>query len=576
MFADDAADSRAVAPGADNNPIVNITGYVHADQQRYLSAERFADLYSSIDCPSNQISFTFATQDGFNSAQERWGWVNNGNRSVIIVLEAGTCSNEKRQPYLAQSVTYDSTSRQATFKAAISNWQASAPGYRVIADTQGIIDDASDASLQRRISVDSGINLDHDFSGNIFSAPDVANSSLEFNLDCKACSTSGTLNFRFDASLDLGGIFTGGDVFKASADVRPSGVGANVELGFRLGGELTSALSFNPSLPPFVLPGGISAGPLVIGPNLVVSYLAELSSVSAEAELSIGTKITIDDAAVASIGIAGGENTFDGWTPSFEQIGPDLSASVSVSAQTGPQISIELDVTVFDRGLAAGFVLAAPQLTATLSADASTAGGICDNPNADLGATIDVGLSAEFAAFGGVSDPNDKFPNRFPLFSTSQALFSTCETFGGGAAPTSSAAASPRSSAAVSQPASASASVSQPASASASASSVPAAPTGATGRTTTFSTDDCTGSSGSNGWTSGVCTPAGLNADFVSGSITGDALNTVSGCIATYYSDDTCATQVGPAFQPSSGDCISAANINDPNAAQIVSVLVEC
>lgn len=353
------------------NPLVNITGYVVGTRQRYLSAERFSDVISSIDCPTGQIAFTFSSQDAFASAQQQWGWVNEGNRSVVITLESGTCGNEKRQPYLAENVVYNSGSRRATFKAAVSNWVDSCPGYKIVADSQGILSQAgSDGTLTRRVSADAGIDLTHDFSGNIFSAPDVANSSLEFNLDCKNCATQGRLDFHFEGGVDLGNIFGGGDVLTASAEVKPTGVGATVELGFRLGGELTSELSFTPSLPPFTLPGGISAGPFVIGPNLVVSYVASLSSVSAEAELSIGTKITIQDAAVARIAINDGDNTFDGWTPSFEQIGPDLSASVSVSANTGPQISVELDVTAFDKGLVAGLLLAAPQLTASLSADA--------------------------------------------------------------------------------------------------------------------------------------------------------------------------------------------------------------
>lgn len=346
-----------VAPGADGNPIVNVTGYVREDEQRYPSAERFGDALSSIECPSGQIAFTFSSQDTFTSAQDKWGWVNTGDRSVIIVLEAGTCNNEKRQPYLAQSVDYKAGSRRATFEAAVSNWEESVKSYKIVADTQGIMSQTTDASLNRRqsISEEASIDMNSDFSGNIFSAPDVANSSLTFDLNCKSCSTSGRLDFRFEATADIlgaiGDFFGGqdGDNFRASASVRPTGVGANVELGFVLGGELTQALSFNPSLPPIILPGGFSNPIITVGPNLVVSYLAELSAVSAQAELSIGTKITIDDTAEAKISIGDGDNTFNGWTPRFERVGPDASASVSVSARTGPQISVELDVSPVER-----------------------------------------------------------------------------------------------------------------------------------------------------------------------------------------------------------------------------------
>lgn len=204
------SDSRASAPG-DGNPLVHITGYVDEKKQRYLSAERFGDVVSSIDCQNDQITFTFSSQDGYASAKEKWGWVNTGDRSVIITLESGTCGNEKRQPYLAQNVDYNDGSRRTNFKAAKSNWADSAPGYKVVADTRGFVDQPSDAAaLTRRLSSDASVDLTHDFSGNIFTSPDVLNTSLEFNMDCEACSTSGRLDFRFDAESNIiGGIFGG-------------------------------------------------------------------------------------------------------------------------------------------------------------------------------------------------------------------------------------------------------------------------------------------------------------------------------------------------------------------------------
>ena len=152
------------------------------------------------------------------------------------------------------------------------------------------------------------------------------------------------------------------------------GVGANILLGFKLGGGLTQELKFNPALPSVPLPGGFSGGGLDIGPSLNIAYLAAISSVSAQAELAIGTKMTIDDSASTEIIMLGsGDSSSSGWTPHFEQLGPELSASVSVSAVTGPEISVELSVAFLGFGLTAGVLLAAPQLTAKLSADAYVA-----------------------------------------------------------------------------------------------------------------------------------------------------------------------------------------------------------
>lgn len=192
---------------------MNLTGYAEDAHQRYLSQERFGDLISSIECLNGSIAFKFGSQDTFASIRDEWDWINTGNRIVFITLEAGTCSNTKRQPYLATHVAYDAGSRKATFKAATRTWEDVLPNYNVVLDTQGVLPQG-DAALQHRFEGDASIDLNHDFSGNIATLQDVANTSLQFDLECKSCATSGRLDLHVEGSFIP---------FKISASLKPTG-----------------------------------------------------------------------------------------------------------------------------------------------------------------------------------------------------------------------------------------------------------------------------------------------------------------------------------------------------------------
>lgn len=200
-----------------------------------------------------------------------------------------------------------------------------------------------------------------------------------------------------------------------------------------VGGEITSGLSAEISLPPIPLaPLPTIFGVLRIGPAIRLLGQASLDAVSAETTLSLGAKVEIPDNSVVKMDFKdGSKNEFSGWDPSFEFVKPEIAGQVTMSASVGPRINLELSLEILGSGIAgAGLSLGAPQLEVNLAAQADTAGGVCDDPGANVGVEVDVGLSAELDAFGGFGDPKD-LPNRFPLLSTSTPLFSACQTIGG-------------------------------------------------------------------------------------------------------------------------------------------------
>jgi hypothetical protein len=158
-----------------------------------------------------------------------------------------------------------------------------------------------------------------------------------------------------------------------------------------------------------------------------------VDAVSAEVVLTMGARLEVPADSVVKLNFGGStDNNIGGWVPSFTPVGPELGGSVSVSASVGPRIQLEVGLSFFGQGAGVGLALSAPTLGLTLGAEADTAGGVCENPDAQLGVNVDVGLSAQLDAFGGAGDLKD-LPNKFGLVSISTELFATCITIGGSA-----------------------------------------------------------------------------------------------------------------------------------------------
>jgi hypothetical protein len=265
--------------------------------------------------------------------------------------------------------------------------------------------------------------------------------------------------------------------------------------------------------------------------------------------LTLGAKLDIPAESVVKLNFDDStDNNIGGWVPSFTPVGPELSGSVSVSASVGPRIQLEVGVTILGFGAGVGLALSAPTLGLSLGAEADTAGGICENPDAQLGVNVDVGLSAQLDAFAGIGDLRD-LPNRFEIAAVSTPLFATCITIGGSApsdvatVPVDAPAATPTDDA--------------------------PALGNVIGNVNNFiSTDseDCSSIRSEGGqFFNGQCNQFVFNGgEFTSASFTFPPFDADgSNCALQFFGegDDTCATQIGTAFQPSSGQCIGKSDV---------------
>jgi hypothetical protein len=234
------ADSTDVSK---RNPVVNLTG-IAQEGERYLSQERFGDSVSAVDCTDDAIKFTFRDQEAFDKAQESWNWVNEGDRTITFVLNAGTCGNDERKPYIAKQVSF--ADQAVTVEAAQSVWADAFTHAKLLVNTQGLVPDTS-SDLQRRGLFDGlgdilgkaveavtkfttvrdqrALDLSTDFSGQVLFSQAINNTELSASIECNECRVRGGLDINIEFEVLNG--FTG------FAEVRPSNLGADVVLDVR-------------------------------------------------------------------------------------------------------------------------------------------------------------------------------------------------------------------------------------------------------------------------------------------------------------------------------------------------------
>lgn len=212
--------------------------------------------------------------------------------------------------------------------------------------------------------------------------------------------------------------------------MRPSGLGAEVTAALAIEEPLSTEQRITKTLlqrPVY----GIKIGKWIsIGPMTYVDLIAGIDKATAEASLSAGLKMTIPDDSVAVLSMDSSDNSWQGWTPSFESTltAPEFSTAVSVSAQAGLQLRAEFDIYVKlpagkGKGLAAGLVIDAPMLT--FNAEAKLEAGACENEDADMGVDVNLEIGGELAAFAGVGKPAD-LPNKFDITSIGTPIYTTC------------------------------------------------------------------------------------------------------------------------------------------------------
>ncbi|KAF7557252.1 hypothetical protein G7Z17_g848 [Cylindrodendrum hubeiense] len=394
---------------SNGNVVANLT-CTGGEDHKMLNVARMGDEIQGLDCSNpGKLTMTFKDNAAKKSAKHDWKWLHaKKEHTMVLVVDGGECGGpDGRKQYAVSDVHYDGSDPIATLYSSPTTWEDLVDDYTLRVRSGAFDNDGQ--SLSKRIGGSGSVDIANDFSKNLFSQDF---NGVTLSVDCAHCATTGSIDFDFEI-----GLFSG---LTGSVTAR-NGLGASVGLGVTASGELTAPVDIasirilNLPLTPISI-----AGIATFGPEINVDAKAGLSAISGQVSADFGVAMVIPDGTTLRIG---GDS--DAINPQFSKIGPTISASVQVTASLGPVITFDIAATVFGKGLVAGLGLAAPKLDATLTASASTAGGVCGINDAIAGVELDVNVGVELNLFGGFGSAADQ-PNAKTIFSTSTPIFDTC------------------------------------------------------------------------------------------------------------------------------------------------------
>jgi hypothetical protein len=216
----------------ENGSAVLDADYLGVDE-KVINMEDFADTISSVTCSTAQVIIAFNSQAFYDSAKSLWSWVNQlpGRHFFIIVKHSGCGTPVTRRPFNITALNYDTVRRQVLLTGQEVTYESCVHDGHLVVDT--LPDQTLTSQVVPRASIGKTINLNRNFTGNIFrtgTSPNIA------SLDCVDCGMLGTLRVVLDVSIHL---FS---VKQAYIEFRAQDVSARVNLALtgQVGSYLTS------------------------------------------------------------------------------------------------------------------------------------------------------------------------------------------------------------------------------------------------------------------------------------------------------------------------------------------------
>lgn len=388
--------------------------------------ERHKDVLNTAKCDKDTVVLTFDYAH-FDQVKQAWSWVNDDTANhIILVTDNADCNIPDgdptlRQPWEVSSISFDKPTGHVTLEATPKTWQeAFGTSWRLQGGNKPIVNNPtrSGSAHDKRITISGSpsVNLAHDIGG---IGVDIDGTDLK--LSCDPCSTTGSLDFKFDivpyvVPPHLSGTFS----------VTGNGIGAAI--GAKLSATKgTDGKNFNKEILDVPIPdAGISIGKLVnLGFNLKLELGGNVGKVEAAVEATAGIKVTVPDNSLYVLDFDdSSKNQNSGWSPSVEPI-LEISADVAVSASVGPMLTLEVDAEVAGVGGAIGMALAGPTFQAEAKASADSE-GVCDSTNTLAGVEFDMNIQADIHAFESANLIVAHPAATQTFFATSWPVFSTC------------------------------------------------------------------------------------------------------------------------------------------------------
>lgn len=331
--------------------MANFTVSMTGDNEEILSLEKFRNVLSSITCTNTSITLVFKDNGAFFHAQRQWNWVNNGNRTFVLVAGSGQCGwNTYRVPFVVTSVSYSNSTRTADLAAVPSSWAAIAHTCELWV---GNLPSPPPSRFARRDFTETlTLNFEHTLPKSSWDFP-LKIPNVTLSAECEDCGTHGEFEFAFHFQTVLF-VPVGVDL-----TLKPNGVSASVTPALHMEADLADKVS-SPVVQLGTIPiDGISipGGVLDVGPELVIAAGASIGPLTAEATLSAGVEVDLSDSAQVTIGLTSPSFSESGWTPVIKTIPFTIDAEVKGEAEVFIQFSTELTLEALDHGFEMGLVL---------------------------------------------------------------------------------------------------------------------------------------------------------------------------------------------------------------------------
>jgi hypothetical protein len=289
----------------------------------------------------------FDDQDSFSYAQSAWSWVDKEDvNKFTLVTEPDQCYvGDNRSPFLVESIQFDPNTLSAKLKAEEKEWKDIAHSFKLHVGHEYI--DPSTANVTHPHLKRAGnkvMDMTHSFNSELFNyakdSKETAGMALSANAEI---TTGGSIISDFDIETKF---FIPVDL---SITIHPQALHADFLLTLNADGTLGKGLDY--ALKPEIeIPvGALNIKKILeIGPFVTMGVHLGASGLEGTSTVTTGARATVEDAAKVQVKLRHPEeNGISGWTPKFEKIAPEFSATIGGSLRAWAELGITIKAEAF-------------------------------------------------------------------------------------------------------------------------------------------------------------------------------------------------------------------------------------
>lgn len=399
------------------------------DDVKVIDMADFGTALEKVDCTAPTMSLDFKQAAAYKDAKTSWNWVNGAAKNnIILFVNHPSCGADKAEtPFRVTAIKYDDQKFIAYLTVEeIDDLEGVIPDGDLTIETLADVDEpilnARDFEegapprhqLDRRAKKSVTISLNSNFDNkNIVSLG--SGSSNYLKLDCTDCGTRGKIRVKLYAKIKWFKVkksyveFRAEDV-QAFLNLKLHGKGSKTGKGHKVVIPITAY--------GFRIP---KVATLRIAADIGVGYDA---SIDGEGYVTWGATARLSNPSVWRECFRGCDDEKSGWQISTTQRDPTGKGALKAKLGVHAYITPKAEARIFKSGYEVGVALLAPKFAGTATVSGNANGGVCANPQAILGADVDVKVGVEAYVYAG---DNYQSPDwRKGLFEKMWTLYDKC------------------------------------------------------------------------------------------------------------------------------------------------------